>query len=118
MLGSVIREQIGLSPDLSRRPRDPALLCHGGPYKTDAGASRGPTWYHIAGAWARTWAAFPQITLAATFIRTGVLTTEQVGQVLQVSDEVLLGGLTDLAARQRAVKAAGKWLHAEQDFGQ
>ena len=58
----------------------------------------------------------PQITLAATFARTELLTKAELAGVLHTREELLLGGLRDLAERQQAVRKAGKWLHPEQDF--
>ena len=77
---------------------------------------RCPTWYQIAGAWALTWAKFQQTTLAGTFIRTQVLTRKEVGESLMASERAINGGLRDLESRQKALKKAHKWLHADQDF--
>ena len=77
-------EIVGLGADLSSRPNCDVAASAGGPYLTDAGVRRGPTWYHIVAAWARAWASFPQITLAATFVRTEILTSIEAASLFKV----------------------------------
>ena len=116
LVAGVQRDMAGLQDDVALRPTGPVAERPGGVLVTPRGYQRRPTLYLVVAAWVRAWASLPQLTLAATFIRTEVLTPVEVQAALQATPGAVAAGLQDLAELQTRVRRAGKWLDPSHDF--
>ena len=115
-LHDALREVVGDSRVLRRRPRDRLSLRRCGVYQTEAGKTRGPTPYMYVAALAAKWEEFPQTTRLASAVRLGYLTKEQAAIVMSNNMDAVSAGLLDLKQRQDAIKKFGVRLHEDQDF--
>ena len=115
MVADVTEDLIGLCLDMGQRPVDAISRKDGGPLRTDAGDTRGPTVYQVVGAWVKTWIQFPQITLAGAFVQTGLVSRAQAAAALTTSEDMILAGLQDLKQRQKAWQKLHRWIHPEPE---
>ena len=116
MLHSALHEVTGAVPVFRKRPRDALALRHGGAYRTESGAARGPTPYLYVAALVAKWEAFPQTTLMAAAVRLGYLSKEEAAALVGGNIEAVTAGLEDLQERQEALKKFEVRLHPEQNF--
>ena len=109
-----IRENSLRAKDWTKDPVQ-KLQKRGGIVYTHKGYHRGPHHYILAKSLAEAWINFPQILCTASMIRSGAITKDVAAKILDVSLDVMEGGIQDLERRQQAVKKINHWRHAHQN---